>query len=81
MAKVVKGDRFVPKAPTGKKGPLSCREGLPRMKVVFRILDSWGSRVIEEYSYNEKEKATKKLEEYHRKGLLAYYLQQAKVPL
>lgn len=52
-----------------------------RIKMVFRILDSWGGRVIEEYPYSEKEKATKKLEEYHRKGLLAYYLQQVKVPL
>lgn len=67
MAKVLRSFEF-------KRGGGGTKKPTPRLKVVYRILDAWGQRLIKEFPYADRDKAMKALDTYHRQGFLAYYL-------
>lgn len=56
------------------------RSSTPRLKAVFRIIDSWGSKLIKEYPYKDRLLAEQRLEQYIKEGK-SYYLQLCKVPM
>lgn len=77
MAEVVSDYSFSAKGKQSKKPPQ-----VARMRVVYRILDSWGNKVIEEYEFKDRAKAEERLAYLrYEGGHSSYYLQAVKVPM
>lgn len=62
-----------------KRGNRKVVPAVPRMKMVFRIIDSWGNKIIEEFAYKDLQLAEERLAELQQDDHKSYYLQPAKV--
>lgn len=77
MAEVVSDYSFSAKSKQSKKPPQ-----VARMRVIYRILDAWGNKVVEEFDFKDREKAEERLAYLrYEEGRSSYYLQAVKVPM